>query len=232
MRDFNEIKAEILRRSDERIKEKKRKRRIYTAYVMTLCLCITVSALFLPKLFIFSDGAEDAAAPNENTDTYFTQETLPTVSRSEEMSEEGDYGDVVYALSAELICGEEILTLSSESDLIDLVDLLCVRDDVIEDEIETSDPQYADTNEDASWGWEENLPDLNPIPGDSDDEESFVFDVSQDESAYSYRIVISFSDGSSEEYTISGNILKNTHTGENRAINENERNSIIRLFAE
>ncbi len=50
MRNFEERKAEILRRSEERIKERRKSRRRIVACCVPLCLCIAIlTAIYVPK---------------------------------------------------------------------------------------------------------------------------------------------------------------------------------------
>lgn len=225
MRDFNEIKAEILRRSDDRIKEKKRKRKIYTAYVLSLCLCITVSALLLPKL-VTRDFAEADKAPCEETDGYFT-DTAPTLRP--EMSEDEAYEtDGVYILSAELSYGENNLTLSDKKYLSELMTLFDKK------EIAENSDQIFDVEEEASeeesYVWEGNLPDDYSDPKDAVVDESCAFDESKETSVAIYRITVRFSDGSVEKYTLTGNLLKNDYSGQTIILSESERDLLFRLF--
>lgn len=57
MRELNELKAEIFRRSEEKIKERQRRRQRIVALCVPLCLCaVIVSALSLPRLFGTKEG--------------------------------------------------------------------------------------------------------------------------------------------------------------------------------
>lgn len=57
MRQLNELKAEIFRRSEEKIKERQRRRQRIVALCVPLCLCaVIVSALSLPRLFGTKEG--------------------------------------------------------------------------------------------------------------------------------------------------------------------------------
>ena len=225
MRDFNEIKAEILRRSDDRIKEKKRKRKIYTAYGLSLCLCITVSALLLPKL-VTRDFAEDGKAPYDVTDTYFT-DTDPTLRP--EMSKDVAYEtDGVYILSAELSNGENTLTLSDKKYLSELMTLFDKKGSA-----ENSD-QIFDVEEESSVEesnvWEENLPDDYSVPEDAVVDESCAFDQSIDFSISAYQITLHFSDGSAEKYMLIGNLLKNEYSDETIILSKSKHDLLFRLF--
>ena len=68
MRDFNERKAEVLCRSEKRINERKRNRRVFFSVGVSLCLVLTVlSATGLPsKLRVSEDGITDMIATNNN----------------------------------------------------------------------------------------------------------------------------------------------------------------------
>ena len=226
MRDFNEIKADILRRSDDRIKEKKRKRKIYTAYGLSLCLCITVSALLLPKL-VTRDFAEDGKAPYDVTDNYFT-DTVPTLRP--EMSKDAAYEtDGVYILSAELSYGENNLTLSDKKYLSELMTLFDKKEGA-----ENSDQIFdveEEASEDESYVWEENLPDDYSVPEDAVVDESCAFDESINFSTPAgYQITLRFSDGSVEKYMLIGNLLKNDYSGQTIILSESKRDLLFRLF--
>jgi hypothetical protein len=226
MRDFNEIKAEILRRSDDRIKEKKRKRKIYTAYGLSLCLCITVSALLLPKL-VTRDFAEGDNAPYDVTDGYFT-DTAPTLRP--EMSKDVAYEtDGVYILSAELSNGENTLTLSDKKYLSELMTLFDKKEGA-----ENSDQIFdveEEVSEEESYVWEGNLPDDYSVPEDAVVDESCAFDESINFSTSAgYQITLRFSDGSVEKYMLIGNLLKNEYSDETIILSESKRDLLFRLF--
>ena len=56
MRNFDERKTEIFRRSENRIKERKRNRNRIIALCVPLCLCIAIlSVIYLPDIMILSD---------------------------------------------------------------------------------------------------------------------------------------------------------------------------------
>lgn len=226
MRDFNEIKAEILRRSDDRIKEKKRKRKIYTAYGLSLCLCITVSALLLPKL-VTRDFAEGEKAPCDVTDTYFT-DTAPTL-RPEMSKDEAYETDGVYILSAELSYGENNLTLSDKKYLSELMTLFDKKGSA-ENSNQIFDVEE-EVSEDESYVWEDTLPDDYSDPKDAVVDESCAFDESINFSTPAiYRITVRFSDGSVEKYTLTGNLLKNEYSDETIILSKSKRDLLFRLF--
>ena len=61
MRNFSERKAEVFRRSENRIKERKRKRNRILACCIPLCLCIAIlSVIYLPDMMILRDKSSNA----------------------------------------------------------------------------------------------------------------------------------------------------------------------------
>ena len=65
MRNFDERKAEIFRRSENRIKERKRNRNRILALCVPLCLCIAIlSVIYLPDMMISSDKSNTAEDMN------------------------------------------------------------------------------------------------------------------------------------------------------------------------
>lgn len=74
MKDFEQTRAEIFRRSEERIKERKRNRRRALALCVPLCLAVLVcSALFLPSLL---PPQNDTAPSGTNGITEMPQQEL------------------------------------------------------------------------------------------------------------------------------------------------------------
>ena len=65
MRNFDERKAEIFRRSENRIKERKRNRNRIFALCVPLCLCIAIlSVIYLPDMMISPDKSNTAEDMN------------------------------------------------------------------------------------------------------------------------------------------------------------------------
>lgn len=65
MRNFDERKAEIFRRSENRIKERKRNRNRILALCVPLCLCIAIlSVIYLPDMMISPDKSNTAGDMN------------------------------------------------------------------------------------------------------------------------------------------------------------------------
>lgn len=65
MRNFDERKAEIFRRSENRIKERRRNRNRILALCVPLCLCIAIlSVIYLPDMMISPDKSNTAEDMN------------------------------------------------------------------------------------------------------------------------------------------------------------------------
>jgi len=61
MRNFEERKAEVFRRSENRIKERKRNRNRIIALCIPICLCIAIlSVIYLPDMMTLSDKSNTA----------------------------------------------------------------------------------------------------------------------------------------------------------------------------
>ncbi len=211
MRDFNEIKAEILRRSDNRIKEKKRKRKLYTAYALSLCLCVTVAAALFPKLMRFQEAELADKAPNEGI---FTDSTI-SKSEATEMSKEAmfapsedemfDTADII-VVSAEFKNENGCAALSDFEDvakLEELIDNLFNDEEISEDEV-------------AEEGTVISKPSYDDFP---------------EEPVEYQELVIKYSNGMEISYRLKEKSLENAVTGTAWSLTEDEYDFIIGLFS-
>lgn len=79
MRNFDERKAEIFRRSENRIKERKRNRNRILALCVPLCLCIAIlSVIYLPDMMISSDKSNSVEDINTDGTVGKTSEFIYT----------------------------------------------------------------------------------------------------------------------------------------------------------
>jgi hypothetical protein len=225
MRDFNEIKAEILRRSDNRIKENKRKRKVYTACALSLCLCVTVALTLFPRLNrIFESETADKAP------TY--GEPFQNNGASESMDFEyaegaPDYivgGNSTVAVSAKLGNGEHSVTLYGKA-LNQLSSFLNSLDAEggFEDFDNTSpeeEPTYEmSASEDEVEVSEEFL------------EDESINDAPVTEDVKVTHIVITYSDGKEVSYKLYGSTLENTDSGEKWVLTDSEYNFLIGFYS-
>ena len=225
MRDFNEIKAEILRRSDNRIKEKKRRRKTYITCCVSLCFCITIAVLLMPKLLRFDEAATTDKAPFG--DVYGE---LTTSKNEDAEMENGEMLDasaedtfntaLIVVISAELKSEGKNLTLNQKdatvlSDFLQNLKAL----EVPGDEAEISE-EIAEESKDAYVG--------------ETDEDVTVESSSAptpDEYLENLSIVIKYSDGAKVNYKLSGNFLINEKTGESIFLTDSEYDFLIGFYS-
>lgn len=103
MREINECTAEVFRRSEKRIKERKRNRNRILAFCVPLCLIVTVwSVMILPAMLPASksnDGAENFMDTAGGTDTaYVRVEVMSTgtATHSTILKEDADEASQIY----------------------------------------------------------------------------------------------------------------------------------------
>ncbi len=220
MRDFNEIKAEILRRSDKRIKEKKRKRKVFTAYALSLCLCITVAVVLAPKFLKLRESLTDKAPTDGayyGTEMSATEEMSKTTMLEPSIDLECDSAEVV-AISAELKHSNGNTVTVGQSDAIRLSNLLQYvgNSSVPDDEGGVFEEGEVEETFSKEAGAEVVVP-----PCDSS------FDAVYGSSI----IVINYKDGSKAVYKLCGNTVENTATGESLFLTEGEYEFIEKLFS-
>lgn len=97
MRELKECRAEIFRRSEERIRERKRKQKCFAVWSVSLCLCVCLGAkLFLPGLGsanqVFPEG-EDRPLDNVENESIFCTYV------EAEILVKGDLQETVYKVS-------------------------------------------------------------------------------------------------------------------------------------
>lgn len=210
MRDFNEIKAEILRRSDNRIKEKKRKRKLYTAYALSLCLCVTVAAALFPKLMDFREAEVMDGAPNDGIYADSTMSKSETAEMSEPVmfapseDEMFDTADII-VVSAELKNKNGSAALSDFEDVAKLEELI----DNLFNDVEIS---------------EDNVAEEGPVISKPS------YDDFPEEPVEYQELVIKYSNGTETRYRLKEKSIENAVTGTAWSLTEDEYDFIIGMF--
>ena len=225
MRDFNEIKAEIIRRSDNRIKEKKRKRKVYTACALSLCLCVTVALTLFPRLnrIFKSDSAETTPTYGDSFQNNGASESMD-FEYAEGVPDGIVGGNSTVAVSAKLGNGEHSVTLYGKA-LDQLSSFLKSLDAEggFEDFDNTSpeeEPTYEmSASEDEVEVSEEFL------------EDESINDAPVTEDAKVTHIVITYSDGKEVSYKLYGSTLENTDSGEKWVLTDSEYDFLIGFYS-
>ena len=101
MRNFEERKAEVFRRSENRIKKRKKNRNRILACCIPLCLCIAVlSAIYIKNVNLFSDKRNSAESMDiDNLSgtsgfTYTSLEITNNTASSENIKTENDISNI------------------------------------------------------------------------------------------------------------------------------------------
>ena len=230
MRDFNEIKAEIIRRSDNRIKEKKRKRKVYTACALSFCLCVTVALTLFPRLnrIFESELADKAPTYGESFQNTGASESMD-FEYAEGAPDSIVGGNSTVAVSAKLGNGEHSVTLNGEA-LNQLSSFLKSLDeqDGFEDFDNASlgeEPTYEmSASEDKDPEFEEEV---------SEDclEDASINDAPGTEDVKVTHIVITYSDGKEVSYKLYGSTLENTDSGEKWVLTDSEYDFLIGFYS-
>lgn len=225
MRDFNEIKAEIIRRSDNRIKEKKRKRKLYTACALSLCLCVTVALTLFPRLnrIFESETADKAPTYGDPFQNNGASESMD-FEHAEGAPDAIVGGASTVAVSAKLGNGEHSVTLYGKA-LDQLSAFLKSLDapDGFEDFDNTS-PEEAPTDEMSASEDEVEV---------SEDflEDTSINDAPDTEDGKVTHIVITYSDGKKVSYKLYGSTLENTDSGEKWVLTDSEYDFLIGFYS-
>ena len=230
MRDFNEIKAEIIRRSDNRIKEKKRKRKVYTACALSLCLCVTVALTLFPRLnrIFESESADTAPTYGDPFQNNGASESMD-FEHAEGAPDAIVGGDSTVAVSAKLGNDEHSVTLNGEA-LDQLSSFLKSLDaeDGFEDFDNTSpeeDPTYEMS---AS---EDKDPEFEVEVSEDFLEDESINDAPDTEDGKVTHIVITYSDGKEVSYKLYGSTLENTDSGEKWVLTDSEYDFFIGFYS-
>lgn len=225
MRDFNEIKAEIIRRSDNRIKEKKRKRKVYTACALSLCLCVTVALTLFPRLnrIFESESADTAPTYGESFQNTGASESMD-FEYAEGAPDAIVGGDSTVAVSAKLGNDEHSVTLNGKA-LNQLSSFLKSLDaeDGFEDFDNTS-PEEEPTDEMSA------SEDEVEVSEDFLEDES-INDAPGTEDVKVTHIVITYSDGKEVSYKLYGSTLENTDSGEKWVLTDSEYDFLIGFYS-
>ena len=112
MRNFEERKAEIFRRSEERINERRKNRRRIVACCVPLCLCIAVlTAIYIPKKNEKSGSTNNYGYSQPAEEFPYT--SLELVGNNTELSNSADIKDIYEIINSAF---ETDSALSDQSD--------------------------------------------------------------------------------------------------------------------
>lgn len=201
MRNFDERKAEIFRRSENRIKERKRNRNRILALCVPLCLCIAIlSVIYLPDMMISPDKSNsvedecaDGTVGSVSEFIYTSFEIKGTVTAENDTDKDNikDVYDII----------QSAFTFKS-------------FDDEAED-------KKSDTNDSASSSVQK--PSTQKDEGTSKDEENYSTGTAQTFSeGVTYTLTFSADNGKKVIYTLCDGVLTNDATSESVILTEDQ----------
>lgn len=225
MRDYNQIKAEIIRRSDNRIKEKKRKRKVYTACALSLCLCVTVALTLFPRLnrIFESESAETTPTYGDPFQNNGASESMD-FEYAEGAPDAIVGGDSTVAVSAKLGNGEHSVTLNGKA--LDQLSAFLKSLDAEEglEDFDNTSPEEEPTYEMSA------SEDEVEVSEDFLEDES-INDAPVTEDVKVTHIVITYSDGKEVSYKLYGSTLENTDSGEKWVLTDSEYDFLIGFYS-
>ena len=242
MRDYNQIKAEILRRSDNRIKEKKRKRKLYTACALSLCLCVTVAIVLFPRLdrIFGSELAETTPTYGDLTHNTASKNEMADASAEEDNGAEGgteeDVGGVAddivtekVAVLAKLGNGEHSVTLYGKplNQLSAFLKSLDAEEGA--EDFDNTSPEEEPTYEMSAS--EDKDPEYEVEVSEDFLEDESINEAHDEEDVKVTHIVITYSDGKKVSYKLYGSTLENTDSGEKWVLTDSEYDFLIGFYS-
>lgn len=203
MRNLDECKAEIFRLGEEKIKERKKRRKLALSACIPLCLCLVVcSFAFLPERIKNFSAASPQESPNLKGDEY-TGETA-IVYLQAEIKGFGDAADVYNQV-------DEANKINHIAEL-----------------IERYYSKYNNYNNGSLAGTY--YPDIDYGDGNSAPPQSSepTYQAAKPENQQSgYIITFKTATDYKAEYSLSGNILKNNSTNERVFLTSSERTQLL-----
>ena len=202
MRNFDERKAEIFRRSEIRIKERKRNRKRILALCIPLCLCIAIlSVIYLPDMMISSDKNNSTEEMN--------------MADGVENSSEFIYTSLEITSNATATSG----TVTSDIEKVDIENLYNIIQSafaVEDDSVQSSQEQNTETQKGESAAGGENH-------SASDQTQTLTKNII-------YTITFSGENGLKTIYTLDGNLLTNTATKQEILLTDNQLLELQKAF--
>jgi hypothetical protein len=227
MRDLNECQAEVFRRSEERIKERKQRRKHIMLACIPLVLCITLFAAFFP-------WDTKTAAPEE-----------PAVNKAPMDGPAGNW-DGSSNLSVLRIDVSGLDFSKTYTDTVDIMliwEQLCsygqsepecyeeptegVLDGECKENTGRDDQESIIADSITGGALKEEAPGEN-YNGSSDNDD--IYGVTSDSTNIGYTITLTTDAGTQMEYYLSGNILENRTTNQSRKLTQSEANILKELL--
>lgn len=227
MRDLNECQAEVFRRSEQRIKERIKRRKHILLACVPLVLCIALLAAFSPwdtRTAAPEEPAVNGApmdGPAGNWDGSFNLSVLRIdVSGLDFSKTYTDTADIM--LISEQLCSygqsePECYEEPTEG----------VLDGEYKENADRDDPESSIADSATGGALKEEAPGEN-YNGSSDHED--IYGVPSETTTIGYTIMLTTDAGTQMEYYLSGNILENRTTNQSRKLTQSEAYTLKELL--
>ena len=206
MRNFEERKAEIFRRSENRIKERKRNRNRILALCVPLCLCIVImSVIYLPDIMVPSDKSNST----EDINT-----TAPSCGTS----------GCVYT-SLDITCNSSLLDYEKkETDTVNIKNIYNIIQSAFADEADKETVDTQDKFPETQKGEDANGGNTNGENHSSSQPSEITTQNSS--KGLLYTITFKSNDGMQTIYTLDGNLLVNESTKQEVTLSDSQMSEL------
>ena len=227
MRDLNECQAEVFRRSEKRIKERKQHRKHILLACIPLVLCITLfSAFFIRDTNRAAPEAPIATRPAMNIPCGDWDGSSPASILSVEV-----YGldfSRIYTDAADIILiSDQLYTYSQSEPECYEEPTESVMDEDYKESVDTDDQHSIIADSGTSGTLKEEATGENYNGSSVTDD---LYGVTSDSASTGYTITLTTDTGTQMEYYLSGNILLNRVTNQSRKLTQAEANTLKELL--
>ena len=227
MREINECTAEVFRRSENRIKERKQRRKRILMVCIPLVLCIPLcSAFFLKGPNRTTPEAPVGTHfpmnnPAGNWDEYFTASILRVEVSGLDFSR-------IYTDAADIILiSDQLYTYSQSEPECYEEPTESVMDEDYKESVDTDDQHSIIADSGTSGTLKEEATGENYNGSSVTDD---LYGVTSDATSIGYTITLTTDAGNQIEYYLSGNVLENRTTNQSRKLTQSEANILKELL--
>ena len=227
MRDLNECQAEVFRRSEKRIKERKQHRKHILLACIPLVLCITLLATFSPRDTRTAAPEEPAInkAPMDGPAGNWDGSSNPSVLRIDVSGL--DFSKTYTDTADIMLISDRLYTYSQSEPECYEEPTESVMDEDYKESVDTDDQHSIIADSGTSGTLKEEATGENYNGSSVTDD---LYGVTSDSASTGYTITLTTDTGTQMEYYLSGNILLNRVTNQSRKLTQAEANTLKELL--
>lgn len=227
MRDLNECQAEVFRRSEQRIKERKQRRKHILLACVPLVLCMTLFAAFF----------------SQNTKTAAPEDAAVNEAPMEWPAGNWDWSSNYSVLRIDVSGLDFSKTYTETADITLISEQLCsygqsepeiydeptegVLDGEYKENADRDDPESIIADSVTGGALKEEAPEANNNGSSVTDD---LYRGTSDSTNIGYTITLTTDAGTQIEYCLSGNILENRTANQSRQLSQSEANILRELL--